>query len=426
MPTFVHHLRLAGYRTVLSGKMHFVGPDQLHGFEERPTTDIYPADFAWTPNWDAAGERIGKWYHNMDSLSEAGKALATYQIDYDTEVGNAAVRHVYDLARHGDGRPFLLVASFIHPHDPYVARPEWWNLYDHDAIDLPEAPPTVPEPHIRRIRSGIQADSVGYSEEQCRNARHGYYANTSYFDSWLGRLVGALAEVGELDRTVVIATSDHGDLLGDRGTWFKMCFYERSARVPLVVAGPEVANRSVGNACSLLDLFPTLLDIAGSSSEVVPAAPPAGRSLWPSATGGDDPVDETIGEYTAEMTSHPMFMIRRGPHKYIACETDPPLLYDVEADPLERTNLAGDPAHAALAAGFAAEAAERWDGAAIREAVLASQRARRVLHEATSVGALQSWDYDPVRDAANEYVRNHMDWAQAGPRSRFPPLDALD
>ncbi len=422
VPTFVHHLRRTGYRTVLSGKMHFVGPDQLHGFEERLTTDIYPADFAWTPNWEAPGERIGKWYHNMDSLSGAGQALATYQIDYDTEVGHAAVRHLYDLARNGDERPFLLVASFIHPHDPYVARPEWWDLYDHDAIDLPDAPPETPEPHVRRIRHGIEADTVGYTEEQCRNARHGYYANTSYFDSWLGRLVGVLAEVGQLDRTVVIATSDHGDMLGDRGTWFKMCFYERSARVPLVFAGPDVANRTVGNACSLVDLFPTLLDIGGVGSGAGSAAPLAGRSLWPSATGGEDPVDETVAEYTAEMTSHPMFMIRRGRHKFVACETDPPLLYDVVADPLERSNLAGDPAHANLAAGFAAEVAERWDSAAIRESVLASQRARRVLHEAASAGSRHSWDYTPVRDVANEYVRNHIDWAEAGPRSRYPRI----
>ena len=96
-------------------------------------------------------------------------------------------------------------------------------------------------------------------------------------------------------RTVLIATSDRGDVLGDRGTWFRMCFYERSARVPLVVAGPDVANRSVGNVCSLLDLFPTLLDIARAGNGS--AAPPAGRSLWPSATGGEDPGDETTGEY---------------------------------------------------------------------------------------------------------------------------------
>ena len=419
VPTFAHYLRLAGYRTVLSGKMHFVGPDQLHGFEERLTTDIYPADFAWTPNWDAADERIGKWYHNMDSLSEAGQALATYQIDYDEEVGFAAVRHVYDLARHADERPFLLVASFIHPHDPYVARPEWWNLYDDDAIDLPDAPPELPEPHVERIRQGIEADTVGYTEAQCRNARHGYYANTSYFDSWLGRLTDALAETGRLDRTVVIATSDHGDMLGDRGTWFKMCFYERSARVPLVMAGPDVANRSVGNVCSLMDLLPTLLDVAGAPAG---AEPLAGRSLWESATGGEDPIDETTGEYMGEMTSHPMFMIRRGRHKYIHCQTDPALLYDVEADPLERRNLADDPAHAHLAAAFAAEVAQRWDSAAIREQVLRSQRARRVLHTAMNTGGRHSWDYAPLRDAANEYVRNHMDWAEAGPRSRFPPI----
>ena len=136
-----------------------------------------------------------------------------------------------------------------------------------------------------------------------------HFTGTYGHPSWLGRLVGALGEVGELDRTVVIATSDHGDMLGDRGTWFKMCFYERSARVPLVVAGPDVVHRTVGNACSLLDLFPTLLDIAGDGTE--PAAPLVGRSLWPSATGGEDPVDETIGEYTAEMTSHPIHSTAR-------------------------------------------------------------------------------------------------------------------
>ena len=425
VPTLNHYLAVAGYRTILSGKMHFVGPDQLHGFGERLTTDIYPADFAWTPNWDEPDVRIGKWYHNMDSLSEAGQALATYQIDYDEEVGFAAVRRLYDLARDPDERPFFLVASFIHPHDPYVARPEWWDLYDHDDIDPPEPmPENEMDRHTRRIRRGIEADTVGYSDEQCRNARHGYYANTSYFDSWIGRLVRVLDETGYAGSTVVVITSDHGDMLGDRGSFFKFSFFERSARVPLIMAGPGVANGTVGNICSHLDLLPTLLDVAadgGIRPEL--GAPVAGRSLWELATGGTDPVDETTGEYMAEMTSHPVFMIRRGRHKYIHCDTDPALLYDVEADPQERANLANDPDHAALSAAFATETARRWDSAGIRDRVLCSQRSRRVLHAAAGSGRTHSWDYSPVRDAANEYVRNHMDWAESGPRSRYPRLD---
>ena len=424
VPTLAHYLRTAGYRTSLSGKMHFVGPDQLHGFEERLTTDIYPADFAWTPNWDQPAERIGKWYHGMDTLQEAGHAAISYQLEYDEEVGFATKRRLFDFARDTDERPFFMVASFIHPHDPYVARPEWWNLYNNDDIDMPDVPDLdTLDPHTKRIRHGIQADSVGYTEQQARNSRQGYYANTSYFDDWIGQLVDTLEETQQLDNTVIIVTSDHGDMLGDRGAWFKMSFFERSARVPFIMAGPGVANGVATNVNSHLDILPTLLDIAtngGPWPEL--GADLAGRSLWELASGGTDDVDETTGEYTGEMLSHPMFMIRRGTYKYIHCDSDPPLLYDVGADPLERNNLAADPAYATLAADFATEVADRWDSPAIRERVIASQRARRATHAAMEHGALTSWDFAPSRDSANEYVRNHMTWSEVGPRTRFPPL----
>ena len=419
-PTLAHHLSLAGYRTVLSGKMHFVGPDQLHGFEERVTTDIYPADFAWTPNWERADERIDKWYHNMDVLQDAGHAVTTYQLDYDEEVGFAARRKLLDIARDDDDRPFFLCASFIHPHDPYVSRPEWWDLYNHDDIDMPDSWDLDSlDPHTLRIRTGIQADTVGYTDEQVRMARHGYYANVSYFDDQLGKLLTTLEETGRVDDTIVIVTSDHGDMLGDRGAWFKMSFHERSARVPLVVAGPGVTNTQVANACSHLDLLPTLLDVAGAEQ---PDSNLPGRSLLPAWSGGLDPVDETFGEYTGEMTSYPMFMIRRGPYKYIHCATDPAQLYDMTVDPLERTNLAADPAHADLAAEFAAEVTKRWDEEDIRDRVIASQQARHFLHRAMSSGPLVSWDHQPTPDAANQYVRNHQDWAESGPKMRFPPF----
>jgi len=107
-PTFAHHLRLGGYRTITAGKMHFVGPDQLHGFEERLTTDIYPADFSWTPDWTRPQERP-TWYHSMTSVTTAGPCVRTNQIDFDEEVVFAARRKLFDIARASDPRPFFLM-----------------------------------------------------------------------------------------------------------------------------------------------------------------------------------------------------------------------------------------------------------------------------------------------------------------------------
>lgn len=426
IPTFAHYLRLMGYRTCLSGKMHFVGPDQLHGFDERVTTDVYPSDYAWTPDWELPDERIDKWYHNMDSVREAGIAAATFQIDYDEEVAFFAKRKIFDYAREKAG-PFCLVASFIHPHDPYVARQDWWDLYRSDEIDMPRhvLGRDQQDGFSRRLMDGIEASTVAVTDEEVRNARHAYYANTSYFDSKVGEIVRTLDEAGMGDNTVVMVTADHGDMLGERGLWYKMNFFEHSARVPLVVAGPGVARGEIPNACSLVDILPTMLDIAAQGGAQAPelGQPIDGRSLWPLAAGGTDEVDEAIGEYCAEMTPHPVFMIRRGRYKYIHCDADAPLLFDLEADPAELVNLADDPAHADVAAAFAAEVAERWDSATIREDVIRTQKQRRAVHAAMEKGPDPKWDYNPPRDASNEYVRNHMDWTVAAEKTRFPPLD---
>ncbi len=420
VPTFAHYLRLMGYRTCLSGKMHFVGPDQLHGFEERLTTDIYPADHAWTPDWELPDERIDKWYHNMDAVRQAGKAATTFQIEYDEETCFFARRKIFDY-KMNKVDPFCMVVSFIHPHDPYVARPEWWDLYDHDAIDMPSSPDAT-DPHSRRVMQGIEADKVSVTDEQVRNARHAYYANTSYFDSNVGRVVQALEESDQLDNTVVIVTSDHGDMLGERGLWYKMNWFEHSARVPLVMAGPGVVNRAVKAPCSLVDILPTFLDIAAHGAEKPAIGMPLdGRSLWPAATGGEAEEGEAIGEYCAEMApSYPVFMIRRDQYKYIACELDPPQLYDMDADPMELTNLADDPAYAEVLRGFANEVAARWDPAKIRSDVIATQHQRRAVHAAMEAGLLTSWDYQPPRDAANEFVRNTVSWDDVLHRMQYP------
>ena len=219
IPTFAHYARAAGYRTVLSGKMHFVGPDQLHGFEERRTTDIYPADFGWTPDWRAPDERIDWWYHNMDSVTGAGVAEVTNQLLFDDEVGHHAVRALHDVARADDGRPWLLVASFTHPHDPYVTRQQYWDRYDGVEIPLPvvTADDVPADPHTLRLREACAMDRTEISDYDVRNARRAYYGNISYVDEWTGKLMATLHSLGMADDTVVVLLADHGDMLGERG-----------------------------------------------------------------------------------------------------------------------------------------------------------------------------------------------------------------
>ena len=177
VPTFAHHLRALGYRTIVAGKMHFVGPDQLHGFEERLTTDIYPADFGWTPDWrDPTGHQ--DYFHTMLSVVEAGPCDRSLQLDFDEEVTFQSLRKIHDLARDDDGRPFLFYVSFTHPHDPYSITRAHWDRYDPTEIDFPSVPAMgrdAHDPHSQRIHDMCGMDKYALTQERVRNARHAYY-----------------------------------------------------------------------------------------------------------------------------------------------------------------------------------------------------------------------------------------------------------
>ena len=424
MPTFAHYLRLMGYKTVLSGKMHFVGPDQLHGFEERVTTDIYPADFGWVPDWTHADARIDLWYHNMSSVKQAGVAAITNQLAYDDEVGTQALRVIYDHARAEDERPLCLVASFIHPHDPYATRQQYWDLYEDTDIPLPTVPrQSNPDAHTARLEKVIDLDAVNVSDEDIMAARRAYYGNVSYIDQWLGQLRAALSECGMADDTAILFISDHGDMLGEFGLWYKMSFREWSNRVPLILHQPSrFTPRRVAQPVAQVDVLPTLVDLAAenaSADKPEPIDPLHGRSLIPLADGdaSQDP-DRCVSEYLAEGTGAPMLMIRQGQYKYIACPTDPEQLFDLSADPDELTNLT----EPGLLDGFRRQAAAHWDTKAVSDAVIRDQQRRRAVHAALRVGRYQGWDFNPVRDASQEYTRSHMDLTRFDITSRFPRL----
>jgi choline-sulfatase len=422
IPTFAHCLRLRGYQTILSGKMHFCGPDQLHGFEQRLTTDIYPADFNWTPDWDRPEHRPS-WYHNMSSVREAGVCVRTNQLDFDDEVAFAAERAIFDIARSNDQRPFVLVASFSHPHDPFAVSQHYWDLYRHEDIDMPARAiaPQALDAHSLRLRHVCAIDAEPATDAQTRNARHAYYGAISYIDDQLGRLMEALRSAGLAEDTIVILTSDHGEMLGERGLWYKMSFFEGACRVPLVVASPgRIAPRRVAASVSLVDLFPTLLDISGGDARSLPISID-GRSLGPHLMGGAGH-DEAIGEYLAEGAVAPLVMIRRGEFKFVHSAPDPDQLYNVKRDPGERDSLAERKECAAVVADFRAEVAKRWDLADLDKKVREGQRRRRLVAAALDEGEVRAWDFQPFRDVARQYIRNSMDLDDIEAMARFPRL----
>ena len=394
-PTVAHRLRAAGYATCLSGKMHFVGPDQLHGFEQRLTTDVYPADLEWTPDWRLGPEERLPWYHTMESVLEPGVCTASMQMDYDAEVAHRAVRKLHDLARGTGEQPFFLCVSFTHPHDPWELHRSYWDRYDPDAIDLP-AVGTIPraeaDPHSLRLRAMVGIDAAAPTDAQVRRARHGYFAGISFLDDRIDTVLGALAETGLAEDTIVVFTADHGELLGERGLWYKMAFFEPAARVPLIVRAPGARAARVPTPVSQLDLAPTLLELCG----VEPAGGVDGRSLAPALAGDALPPADVPAEYLAEGVTAPAVMLRRGRHKYVRCGYDPELLFDVEADPHELENRAAADTEACAKLRAAVDA--RWDLAALEAEVLHSQAERRIVVAAQRVGRPPRWSFVPAPD----------------------------
>lgn len=421
VPTYAHYLRRLGYRTALSGKMHFCGPDQLHGYEERLTSDIYPADYGWAVNWDEPEVRAS-WYHNMSSVLQAGPCVRSNQLDFDEEVVFKARQYLYDHVRMTPDQPFCLTVSMTHPHDPYTIPREYWDRYEGVDIPLPRQhiEQSEQDPHSQRLLKVIDLWDKPLPEDKIRDARRAYFGACSYIDDNIGKLLKTLEECGLAEDTLIVFSGDHGDMLGERGLWYKMHWFEMAARVPLLVHAPQrFAARRVSQSVSTLDLLPTLVELAGG--QVEQGLELEGHSLLPHLQGKGGH-DEVLGEYMAEGTVSPLMMIRRGPWKFVYSEQDPLLLFNLQHDPAERENLAGSADHQTLLAEFIAEARERWDISAIHTATLASQRRRRLVAEALSQGKLTSWDHQPWVDASQQYMRNHIDLDDLERRARFPQV----
>ena len=387
IPTFAHYLRDLGYRVELSGKMHFVGPDQMHGYHKRHTTEIYPANFAWTVDW-SKGREFRPTNLTMAPVIESGSCIRTLQMDYDEEVAYHGVQAIYDLARRQNDNPWFLTVSFTHPHSPFVISEEFWDLYEHNDIPLPSVPPLDLDEmdHLSRNLHFCQArHHYSINDEQRKNAKHAYYGMISYIDQKVGDLCKALRRSGMSEDTIIIFTADHGEMMGERGMWYKQHFFEWAARVPLVVNCPGKWNaKRVSKNCSLVDLLPTILELANEATFEDFVNQIDGNSLVPALEGkfGEMP-DKVFAEFAADGSTGPSRMLKSQNFKYMDLEGIEELLFDLNNDPQELNNLIGNKTFESVEQDLRSLCKSKWDTEDMYKIIEADQNRRLKIHSST-------------------------------------------
>lgn len=411
-PTLMHHLRRAGYDTALSGKAHFIGPDQMHGFQRRLTPEIYPSDFSWTPDWTQGP--VPNHGSAVNQLREAGRCDWSMQLDHDEEVQFRALEYLRDRARLRDeDQPFFLCASFTQPHEPFLTASEWWDRYAPEDIDMPqvsEGPLEEMHPYDQWLQHHHMVDVYPPTEEQICHARHAYYGMVSYIDDKVGELVAELERLGLADNTLIVMTSDHGEMLGERGMWFKRTYFEDSVRVPLIVAGTDRVQPGsrLEREVSLVDLMPTFLEVAGLEDHPVVGEGLDGESLCGMLAGRDERrTPGILSEYYSEGVVQPMRMAVRDRLKYVYVHEHAEQLFDLRADPDELVNCIDDPSYAERLAELRRMVHDGWDAAQMREQVIAGQQRRQWIKEAQRDGDKPVWDVTPSFDPSQQYVREN-------------------
>lgn len=350
VPSWHHALRDAGHRVVSIGKLHFRGrAGDDHGFSQ----EIVPMHIV-----DGIGDVKGLVRDDIptrkggEKMAKRAGAGETPYTAYDRDIAARAQRWLHEEAPRWRDRPWVLFVSFVTPHFPLTAPPHWYYRYRRQALPLPKLYARDQRPHhpfLDTYARTVDYDTHFTSEDDVRRAIAGYSGLVSFMDEQVGHVLRALEDCG-LDRsTRILYTSDHGDNVGARGLWGKSTLYEESAGVPLILAGPDVPHgRVVATPASLVDCAPTILEAAGLPPAAGGRALP-GASLFALANGAQ-PERPVVSEYHATGSTAGAYMLRFGHWKYCHYVGAPPQLFDLEADPEELSDRAGDPRCAATVA----------------------------------------------------------------------------
>ncbi|MEO7652989.1 MAG: sulfatase-like hydrolase/transferase [Bryobacteraceae bacterium] len=364
--TIAHHMGRAGYVTALIGKMHFVDA-QTHGFDYRldfndwyqylgPKTSLYAEEIdransgsglpqindLWKDFGDPwIGSRVRD---NREGLVHIGRASQIAEQDhFESFVTRESVRF---LERFGKKHPFFLISSFLKPHDPYMPAERFAKMFPVADMQLPDTYGKVDLANIpAEIRERIRAHTPTPELSDVRNGKMRiamYYASLAQVDDCMGQILAKLRELDLEKNTVVLYSTDHGEMLGEHGLWQKFVFYDPSAGVPLIFRVPGLTPQDTRCATpvSLVQIVSTLLEICGVSA-------PAGLDGTSFAGNLREPANTKDAPVFAEFALHSKqarYMMRRGDFKYSHYVSDTPELYNLRDDPQEMKNLALDPA----------------------------------------------------------------------------------
>jgi len=336
VPTWGTRLREVGYRTWSTGKFD-LDPAHEIGFEEVDTNHGHAADPDVTSLF-----RRPTCYRLEERPMVDGKPRQNRH--EDAQFADNAERFLREEAPDTDG-PWATWVGFNQPHPHFHALAEHFEAYYPNRVETPNVPPGHLEdqhPVTEQVRR-FKRLGVPVSEERIRRARAGYYGMIAELDEYVGRLYDALAASGELEDTVFVYTSDHGEMLGEQGLWFKNTLYEDAAHVPMVVTGPGLPDgEAVETPVGHVDLVHTILEWAGADHP----EPARGHSLQPLIEGRADEAAHpgyAYAENHSEGNQTGSFMIRKGDWKYVHYTWFGDELYDLAADPHEFENRIDDP-----------------------------------------------------------------------------------
>ncbi|MET9492452.1 sulfatase-like hydrolase/transferase [Nocardia sp. NPDC006630] len=356
-PGWGHELQRAGRRVESIGKLHYRNASDPTGFDVQHLPMHLKDGIGQV--WGSVRDPLPRRDNAPLMVSISGGAESDYT-RYDAAVTDRTCAWLTDEDNRRE--PWVLYTGLLAPHFPYLAPPEFFDMYDPDRMPTPTMRPEhghTRHPWVETFAGVLPGLDAANTEEERRRAAAAYYALVTYTDHNLGRILAALEAGGQTGNTVVVYTSDHGDMVGSRGLWGKSLMYTESSGVPLIMAGPGVpAGHVCDTPASLIDLYPTILEAAG----VTPAGTErAGVSLRELATAETDPARAVFSEYHAMGAPSAAFLIRKGDyalHYYVGYE---PELYDVAADPDQTRDLAADPAHAGVVIDLIAELTQVLD-----------------------------------------------------------------